>query len=222
MLGKTTNILSKNRSINIFKLIYQKRCISFSEIKFKKNYYEILGVSFDADYESIKKSYYKLAKQYHPDINKEEKAIEIFKEIKKAYEVLGDPNMRIAYDIENRFTDGDANVRRAADQRFSRKYGRKIWRGPTTIKNFYYDKWSNFKTPKWSNLNSGMDMKSEYIFRDLNEDLQMSRKEHLVSSFIDKHRIKFYFLGLMLIDLIFLYDNSGLFLNYLMFKKTFF
>lgn len=40
-----------------------------------KNYYEQLGVSIDADYETIKKNYYELAKKYHPDLNKSPEAI---------------------------------------------------------------------------------------------------------------------------------------------------
>jgi len=54
-----------------------------------KDYYEILGVSRDASLEDIKKAYRSLAKQYHPDVNKDDpQASEKFKEINEAYEVL--------------------------------------------------------------------------------------------------------------------------------------
>lgn len=56
----------------------------------KKNYYEILGVSKTASADEIKSAYRKLAKQYHPDINKAPEAQNKFKEINEAYEVLGD------------------------------------------------------------------------------------------------------------------------------------
>jgi len=65
----------------------------------KRDYYEVLGVSRDADEESIKKAYKKLAKQYHPDLNPDSKTAEDkFKEINEAYEVLSDANSRARYD----------------------------------------------------------------------------------------------------------------------------
>lgn len=64
----------------------------------KRDYYEILGVSKNATDEEIKRSFRKLAKQYHPDVNKEEGANEKFKEIGEAYAVLSDENKRRQYD----------------------------------------------------------------------------------------------------------------------------
>ncbi len=63
-----------------------------------KDYYKILGVSRDAKSDDIRKAYRKLAKQYHPDINKEPGAEEKYKEINEAYEVLKDPDKRQKYD----------------------------------------------------------------------------------------------------------------------------
>lgn len=66
----------------------------------KKDYYETLGVSRDADQNAIKKTYRRLAMQYHPDRNpgKEKWANEKFKEINEAFGVLGDPEKRRQYD----------------------------------------------------------------------------------------------------------------------------
>ncbi len=63
----------------------------------QRNYYEILGVSRDADEKTIKNAFRKLALQYHPDRNKEPEAEERFKEIAEAYAVLADPQKRAAY-----------------------------------------------------------------------------------------------------------------------------
>ncbi|MFZ5433357.1 MAG: molecular chaperone DnaJ [Calditrichota bacterium] len=65
----------------------------------KRDYYEILGVSRDADVEEIKKAYRKLAMQYHPDRNKNDPtAEEKFKEVGEAYAVLSDSDKRARYD----------------------------------------------------------------------------------------------------------------------------
>ena len=62
------------------------------------DYYQILGVSRDASKEELKRSYRRLARKYHPDVNKEAGAEERFKEINRAYEVLSEPETRSRYD----------------------------------------------------------------------------------------------------------------------------
>lgn len=65
----------------------------------KRDYYEVLGVGRDATQDEIKKAYRKLARQYHPDVNKEDPDAETkFKEVSEAYEVLADSNSRARYD----------------------------------------------------------------------------------------------------------------------------
>ena len=64
----------------------------------KRDYYEVLGVSKTATQAEIKSAFRKLAKKYHPDLNKEADAAEKFKEVQEAYEVLSDENKRKTYD----------------------------------------------------------------------------------------------------------------------------
>ncbi|MCQ2792416.1 MAG: molecular chaperone DnaJ [Bacilli bacterium] len=64
----------------------------------KKDYYETLGISKGASKDEIKSAYRKLAKKYHPDINKEPGAEAKFKEVQEAYDVLYDDNKRATYD----------------------------------------------------------------------------------------------------------------------------
>ncbi len=70
-----------------------------------KDYYDVLGVAKDASKEEIKKAYKKLAKKYHPDLNKESDATEKFKEINEAASILGDDQKRAQY---NQFGDAES------------------------------------------------------------------------------------------------------------------
>jgi molecular chaperone DnaJ len=62
------------------------------------DYYELLGVGRDVDADTLKRAYRRLARQYHPDVNKDPGAEDKFKEIGRAYEVLSDPQTRARYD----------------------------------------------------------------------------------------------------------------------------
>ena len=63
-----------------------------------RDYYEILEVEKKASAEEIKRSFRRLARQYHPDVNKESDAEAKFKEINEAYQVLSNPQKRSQYD----------------------------------------------------------------------------------------------------------------------------
>lgn len=83
-----------------------------------RDYYEILGVARNADKEELKRAYRRLARKYHPDVNKEAGAEDTFKEINRAYEVLSDQELKTRYD---RF--GEAGVSGGAGSGFSQDFG---------------------------------------------------------------------------------------------------
>ncbi|VDM98693.1 unnamed protein product [Thelazia callipaeda] len=76
----------------------QKSAFHSSNVRSKRDYYEILGLKKGASAKDIKKAYYKLAKQYHPDVNKNKDANARFQEVSEAYEVLSDDQKRAQYD----------------------------------------------------------------------------------------------------------------------------
>src|SRR2546423_10729919 len=91
----------------------------------RRDFYEVLGVARDAKPDEIQRAYRKLARTYHPDVNKDPAAEERFKEVSEAYDVLSDPQTRKRYDAFG------ADFRRVPDDVDPDAYARGA-RGPRT------------------------------------------------------------------------------------------
>jgi|tagenome__1003787_1003787.scaffolds.fasta_scaffold20962797_3 curved DNA-binding protein len=96
-----------------------------------RDFYEVLGVSRDAGREELQQAYRRLARQNHPDVNKDPAAEERFKEINEAYSVLSDPELRKRYD---RFGEDFRRVPDDWEQRVGAGVGAggRAGRGPRT------------------------------------------------------------------------------------------
>lgn len=117
----------------------------------KRDYYEVLGLSSrNVSKEELKRAYRRLARQYHPDVNKEPDAAERIKEINEAYEVLADDEKRAAYDrfghagVQNGgFSGFDAgfsgSVADIFEEFFGGGFSRRQRRGPRRGADLRYD-----------------------------------------------------------------------------------
>ena len=88
--------MNYNKSMGLF--TQHMRLFRSSNVLNKKDYYSTLNIDRNASQDDIKKAYFKLAKQYHPDVNKSPEAKEKFATINEAYETLGDDSKRKIYD----------------------------------------------------------------------------------------------------------------------------
>ena len=91
-----------------------QRELTQCRLQAKHDYYETLGVSADAKEDEIRKSYRKLARKYHPDLNPGDKSSEErFKKVQEAYDVLSDAKKRQIYDQYGFYSDNDSAGGRA-------------------------------------------------------------------------------------------------------------
>ena len=101
----------------------------------KRDYYEVLGVSRDADQAAIKKAYRKLAKKYHPDTNAgDPRAEEKFKEVTEAYQVLGDEEKKKLYD-----EFGHAAFQEGFDPEYARRAAQGGFGGNGNFQEFHFE-----------------------------------------------------------------------------------
>jgi molecular chaperone DnaJ len=148
----------------------------------KKDYYEILGIDHSASKEEIKKTYRKLALQYHPDKNKDKGAEEKFKEISEAYAVLYDDEKRKMYDqhghagIDQQYTSED--IFRGAD--FS-----DIFRGTgfnfNDIFEQFFSRRNGFtqrpRDQRGNDIRYDIEIRLEDAYREMETELEVPRTE---------------------------------------------
>lgn len=132
-----------------------------------KNYYEILGVPKDATDDEIKKAFRTLAKEYHPDHNRDDSSAEDkFKEINEAYSVIGDKQKRAEYD--SGLSGGFGQSRRTNGQNFD-------WDGWQTIfSNVWNDIVDTSSTKK--NIATDIAMTLEECFSGATKSVTVKRK----------------------------------------------
>jgi curved DNA-binding protein len=88
------------------------------QLKSTKDFYQVLGIDRKATKEEIKKAHKKMAKKYHPDVNKSPEAEARFKEIQEAYEVLNNDDNRANYDAYGEHWQERANAQKAGYENF--------------------------------------------------------------------------------------------------------
>uniref|UniRef100_A0A0N4ZG87 DnaJ protein n=1 Tax=Parastrongyloides trichosuri TaxID=131310 RepID=A0A0N4ZG87_PARTI len=112
--------------------------------KLLKDYYDILGVDKKANAKEIKKAYYKLAKKYHPDVNKDKDAPQKFQELTQAYEILSDENKRAQYDStgKNPFAGTSGHSSADYDWNDASMHARKIFESMFG-NSANFDRWNN-------------------------------------------------------------------------------
>ena len=103
------------------------------------DYYRILEIKEDADFSEIKKKYRKLAIKYHPDKNPgDDEAVKKFREIREAYEILGDEKKRKEYDNKRKFKNGQENNKNKnnfSDNNFS--FGKEFFKSASEMKEMF-------------------------------------------------------------------------------------
>lgn len=166
----------------------------------KESLYKILEVKSSASQDEIKKSYYTLAKKYHPDFNPTEEHGDQFKRVQKAYEVLSNPMTRQTYDIENRFNeDLSSDIK---DTVYAQKLGRKNYYVGRQMKDFYHTQWTDYKKPDWYHPYNGYDVRSQYLYRKKQDDRMWDLPPYvdIAYEYVEEYRIYLYLLLFLIGD----------------------
>jgi len=155
----------------------------------KRDYYEVLGVPRDATTEEIKRAYRRLAKKYHPDLNKDnpKEAEEKFKEISEAYEVLVDEEKRAKYDrygfagVQENFSPGGFDWRDFTHfDDLTDIFGRNIFEDffGGSIFDVFFDRRGRSRRPtRGSDLRYDLEISFEEAARGTRKEIEVVREE---------------------------------------------
>jgi len=114
-----------------------------------KDYYKILNIEKNSTRKNIKHAYYKLSKQYHPDVNDQSDAEAKFKEIQEAYHVLGDDIRKNAYDISINEAENYYDRRQSSGPGYRPNAGEnRRARNPTDFNEYYRSQYGDRSRPK--------------------------------------------------------------------------
>jgi curved DNA-binding protein len=143
------------------------------------DYYKTLGIPKTATADEIKKAYRKLARQYHPDTNKDPGAHKKFQEINEANEVLSDPENRKKYDKYGKdWQHGEEYEKARKAQQQAGGFGRQGFGGQSFEgADFGDDRFSDFFTSMFGGSGGGRQSQAKYRGQDLNATLQLSLRD---------------------------------------------
>lgn len=193
LLRKAFHHLIKNSSL-LFPPIFLFSTLN--SINANKDYYKILNVNSKASATDIKKSFYQLAKKYHPDVNKGKE--DLFKEINEAYEVLGDESKRKQYDDLRSFSSSQSashpsghsygsygNQNPYANQNYSANYGYQNPNQQHQQSYYYYEERSGTtKNPKHFKNVKFTKMNQEDMRFNTNSNPNMNFQEEVLKEFM--------------------------------------
>jgi curved DNA-binding protein CbpA len=178
-------VIKRNLQKSSFlKLINKKIHYDFDP---SKDYYKVLGVSKHASQQEIKIAYYKLAKEFHPDLN-QGKTVERFKEINNAYDTLSDNNKRTQYDSmrsTNSFT-GFKNY--SNNNQYNQQRGNAYQQDPFKDFEQFYNRMKNEykKSNFYSNTSGNNSSAKNDNFKK--EYYSNTKKKEFYKSYFDKNK----------------------------------
>jgi len=191
--------MQTSRLFGRFWILSPRQCFLRRLANNQKDFYSVLGVKYDADQKDIKDNFYKLSKEFHPDLNKDNDAAGLrFKEIAEAYETLSNPDQRKEYDQKMGFGIRRQKVGRQPSRKFTGMKGQFVngqfvdEEAPPQMRNIQYDLspekmekvWARYKA-RWDRIDEiervrELEKKKEEFRRRL--DLKRAKMQNMTAA----------------------------------------